>query len=126
MRLFAFVVCVLLAALIVAVPDKTESRLIVFDGSGCRECTQLREYVVRPYLASKARNQVPMEIVDIASLGTSGHALRAPIRTLPTIVIVQDGREVARMAGYSGPDRFYDFLATSLGAKRAGTEFHFD
>ncbi len=122
MRLFLLAalagVCV---ALTLETPRKEAERLLVFESQNCSSCTDLREYVVRPYLLSTAGERLPMEVVDVPSLGTSGHALAAPIKTLPTIVITRGGLEIARMVGYQGPDRFYDFVTSTLHLKRSGT-----
>ena len=111
----------LLAALIIELPKQEQERLVVFESQDCETCKNLREYIVRPYLLSKAGEQLPMEVVDVPSLGTSGHALAAPIKTLPTVIVTRGGREIARLVGYHGPDRFYDFIAATLDLKRSGT-----
>ena len=41
-------------------------------------------------------------------------ALKARIDTLPTAVLMKNGREVDRIVGYWGPDNFFKLLAHML------------
>lgn len=82
------------------------ARLVVFEAPGCAQCRQFREEALPEYWGSPASLELPIQVIDMAALGTGGHPLKARIATLPTFVVMQDGREVARLSGYPGKEGF--------------------
>ena len=60
------------------------------------------------------RQDVPLRFIDVSTTDTAGLGLRGAIRTVPTAVVMQDGREVDRIVGYWGPTNFFIMLSHIL------------
>lgn len=73
--------------------------LVVFETQFCGPCRDFRYDTVKPYFRSERGTDLPMLVVDYDHLGTAGRALKKPIDTLPTTVILDRGREVGRIVG---------------------------
>lgn len=81
---------------------EAEMRLFVFEIEGCTACTQFHTEALQDYWTSETSRSLPLTIVDLNALGTAGQPLRAPIRTVPTFIVMRDGIEIARLTGYPG------------------------
>jgi thioredoxin-related protein len=85
--------------------------LIVFEHPDCAYCRVFRQNIAPSYQSSPRAPQVPLRYVDIAKSDIAGLRLSERIDTLPTAVLMKDGREVGRIAGYWGRDSFLRMLA---------------
>ena len=112
------------AALLLALPLCTlpapleagpTTRLVVFEVADCAPCRLFRQEVLPAYWGSPASLDLPIQLIDMQALGTGGHPLRAPVVTLPTFVVMRDGREVARLAGYPGREGFAALVEAVIG-----------
>ena len=56
-----------------------------------------------------------MRYVDIGQLDPANFQLRADITTVPTIVVLQDGREVDRVEGYPLRDVLFEMVKSRVG-----------
>ena len=56
----------------------------------------------------------PLRFVDINSRDTDSLGLKSRLDTLPTAVVMRDGREVDRIVGYWGPTNFFKLLSFIL------------
>ena len=103
------------AALDVAAPAATPPvELLVFERADCAYCRVFRRDVLPKYRHAVRDDAVPLRFVDIDKSDTERLALKARIDTLPTAVLMKNGREVDRIAGYWGPDNFFKLLAHML------------
>jgi thioredoxin-related protein len=84
--------------------------LLVFEVEGCAYCDVLRRDVLPRYKAAPASARAPMRFVDINQVDTDKLALSSPLRMVPTIVLMRDGREVERVSGYVGPEMFFKMI----------------
>jgi hypothetical protein len=108
------VVCVL------AIPTRAsaEMRLYLFQIANCAACEQFHAEALHDYWTSDASTQLPLTIVDLNALGTAGQPLRAPIRIVPTFVVMRDGIEIARLTGYPGKAAFDAGIAAVLAGEQ--------
>jgi len=84
----------------------TDREVVVFEAQDCVQCLLFRRDVIAPYFGSNRGSVLPMQVVDYDALGTAGRALNRPIVTLPTSVIMNNGREIGRVTGNPGAGRF--------------------
>jgi hypothetical protein len=88
--------------------------LLVFEHADCTYCRVFRRDVLSKYPQSAPGQQAPLRFIDIAKSDTGGLGLRGGIDTLPTAVLMKEGREVDRIVGYWGPENFFKMLAFLL------------
>jgi len=88
--------------------------LLVFEHSECTYCRVFRRDVLPRYESSIPGTSVPLRFVDIEKSDLSALGLRSRIYVVPTAVLMKDGKEVDRIAGYWAPDSFFKLLAHML------------
>jgi Thioredoxin-like domain len=100
------------AALDGASPGIPPLEVLVFEHADCTYCRAFRRDVL-PRFRQQA-NAAPLRFVDIAKNGTADLALKTRIDTVPTVVVMRDGREIDRIVGYWGPINFFRMLSHIL------------
>lgn len=94
--------------------------IVVFERPDCATCLLFRRDIAPRYIASIRGGTAPLRFVDLsirdpaarsAVEGTYDGLLAKPLRLIPTAVIIEDGREFARIEGYTGPDNFFQMVA---------------
>jgi hypothetical protein len=55
-----------------------------------------------------------MRFIDINAPDVDRLTLTAPIDSVPTVLVVENGRELGRIAGYVGPEIFFHSLSQLL------------
>ncbi len=88
--------------------------LLVIEVAGCTVCDLVRLHIQPAYEGSPRARQVPMRYVDITSTDEMNLGLASRVSTVPTIVLMRDGREVDRISGYTGPKHFFVALSEML------------
>lgn len=88
--------------------------LLVIEVAGCTVCDLVRLHIQPAYEGSPRARQVPMRYVDITSTDELKLGLSSRVATVPTIVLMRDGREVDRISGYLGPTNFFAALSEML------------
>lgn len=83
------------------------SELVMFEQPGCSYCLRWDREVGALYGRTNEARTLPLRRLDIASQKQSGIALDAPVRFTPTFVVVEGGREVGRITGYSNDETFW-------------------
>ena len=82
-----------------------ERQLIVFEAEGCPYCELFRAEVLDGW-----SSDVPVA-TSHATVPPAGWELEQALFATPTVVLFEDGREVARFTGYRGePERFWAWL----------------
>lgn len=99
-----------------ATKPATRLELLVIEVSGCTVCDLVRIHIQPAYEASPRSRQVPLRYVDITSIDELRLGLSERVATVPTIVLMRDGREVDRISGYTGPENFFAVLNQMLEA----------
>lgn len=98
-----------------AAPARTPAlEVLVFEHADCIYCRVFRRDVLPRYHQAVRADAAPLRFVDIAKDDTAGLGLNSRIDTLPTVVVVRDGREVDRIVGYWGPTNFFKLLSHIL------------
>ena len=93
-------------------------RLLMVEKVGCVYCEAWDRNIGPGYAASDAGRAAPLMRVDIHGPYPDGLALaRRPFVT-PTFILLDDGREVARIEGYPGKDAFWPMLGDMLDRPR--------
>ena len=67
------------------------------------------------YPKSEVGRRAPLRRVALGDGVPAGLTLKGPIRYTPTFVLVEDGREVDRIEGYSGEDFFWARIEALVG-----------
>jgi thioredoxin-related protein len=119
MRRAAIVVAVLFAALAVATVGQSSLEklntprpleIVVFERAGCTYCQIFRRDVLPQYNRSPTAAKAPMRFVDIDQVDLDALPLQSHLTILPTAVIMHNGRELERIAGYTGPEIFFQII----------------
>ncbi|KAB2912215.1 MAG: hypothetical protein F9K29_20060 [Hyphomicrobiaceae bacterium] len=84
--------------------------LLVFEHPDCVYCREFRRAVMPRYMQSAAAAEAPLRFIDITRTETGNLDLKGRIAAVPTAVLMKDGREFDRIAGYWGPDNFLKML----------------
>lgn len=88
--------------------------LLVIEVAGCTVCELVRSHIQPAYEASPHARRVPMRYVDITSIDELALGLETRVSTVPTIVLMRDGKELDRISGYTGPTNFFAVLTEML------------
>jgi thioredoxin-related protein len=88
--------------------------VLVFEHPDCVYCRVFRRDVLPRYRDAVRAEAAPLRFVDIATADTASLGLNARIDTVPTAVVMRDGREVDRIVGYWGPTNFFKLLSHIL------------
>lgn len=88
--------------------------LLVFEVDGCTYCAVFRRDVLARYQRSPLNTEAPIRFVDLNKTSEKHYALNGDIAMVPTAVLMSQGREVDRLAGYWGPDNFFKLMAGIL------------
>ena len=89
--------------------------LVVFETRPCPYCELFRRDVIADYQRSQQAAAVAIRFVDIAHVDVTKLALSGPLTMVPTTVLMRQGREAGRIAGYTAPDTFARLVAHLLG-----------
>lgn len=84
--------------------------LIAFEAPGCSYCPILRRDVAPSYPSSRAGKVAPLRFIDINDQAAATFELTSPVTMVPTVVLVRDGVEIGRIAGYVGPANMHRLL----------------
>ncbi len=93
-----------------------ESRLelVVVEVENCIYCSIFRRDVAPAYSGSQRARSVPMRFIDINAPDVDSLRLEGPIDNVPTVLVIEGGREVGRITGYVGPENFFHSLSRLL------------
>jgi thioredoxin-related protein len=98
--------------------QRARMALIVIEVPGCFYCRLFRRDVGPAYEASPRAREVPMHYLDLEAAKARRLAFQRPIDVLPTVVLLRNGREVERIAGYMAPENFIrviNYLLSRMG-----------
>ena len=91
------------------------AELVMFDAKWCGHCKRFHREVGESYGQSDVAQVFPLRVIDIDH-EQPDFEVRERVRSTPTFVFVEDGREIARFSGYASPDRFYDTMRRAVDA----------
>ena len=91
--------------------SKKTAELLVFEAKRCAYCFIFRRDVVPSYLQSPRARDVPMRFINVHKADMTQLRLNAPVTIVPTVVLMEHGREVGRISGYMGPEPFFHMVS---------------
>jgi thioredoxin-related protein len=89
----------------------TPMEVLVFEHPGCTYCPVFRRDIATTYARSTSAAEAPVRYIDLAKSDIDGLRLKGRIDMVPTVVVMKDGEEVGRIAGYWGRENFLKMLA---------------
>lgn len=104
-----------LTALFASVPPSGAAELVMVERPGCHWCALWHEEIGPAYPNSAEGTRAPLRRVQISDLPEDVDFDTAPVYT-PTFVLIDDGRELARIEGYPGAHFFWPLLTQMLDA----------
>ncbi len=106
----------LAAVLLFGTSGAHAAELLILEQKGCAWCQRWDEEIGLIYPKTEHAEKAPLRRVDIHDPWPGDLAsIRKEVFT-PTFVLVEDGKEIARMRGYSG-DEFFWFLLDEMMSK---------
>lgn len=91
--------------LLACTPATAAETLVAFTAAWCGPCQRLKaDLADDPQLAGDRE----IRMVDVDD--EPGEARRCHVRTVPTFLLLRDGEEVRRLAGYPGAKKFREWV----------------
>lgn len=107
-RLFKF----LTTSLLLSAPSAWTADLVMVEQHGCHYCERWDAEISHIYPKTEEGTRAPLRRVNLRDLPIDLEFKSRPVFT-PTFVLIEDGRELGRIEGYSG-DEFFWFLLKRL------------
>jgi hypothetical protein len=108
-RRAAFLATLMLASLIGWAPART-AELVMFERAGCPWCARWDAEVAPSYGKTPEGKLAPLRRHNVDRGQPKDIALERPVRYTPTFVLVDEGKEVARITGYMDNAMFWGTL----------------
>jgi len=86
------------------------AQLVMTDHRACRYCAQFNREVGKVYSQTEAGQLAPLRRVSRLKKWPSDLATITPAYHTPVFILVENGREVGRFAGYIGEEAFWQQL----------------
>src|SRR5690242_5575179 len=77
------------------------SELVMFEQGGCVWCAKWNREVAPVYEKTDEARLLPLRRIDIGDQNHAGFTLKERVLYTPTFVVVDNGREIGRITGYS-------------------------
>ncbi len=90
------------------------AELLMYRRAGCPWCAAWDRQVGPVYGKTDIGKRVPVRMIDLDEPQQPGLSLASPVRFTPTFVLVENGREIARIEGYPGEDFFWELLGRHM------------
>lgn len=103
---FALTFAFLISLAAVAGPVNA-AELFVFRSAHCPTCVAWEREIGRSYAATAEGQRAPLQHVNIDGGRGSNFADRYAVEVTPTFVLIERGREIGRIEGYSGGRKFW-------------------
>lgn len=105
-----------------AVPGALAAELIMLERPGCSWCIRWNREIAPIYPLTEEGQRAPLRRVDVTRPWPEDLAGIATDRYTPTFIVVENGREVARLRGYPGDNFFWPLLEAMLAKLGPATE----
>ena len=80
--------------------------ILVLEVDGCHICGLVRQNIQPVYEQTPRAREIPMRLVNASRLDEAKIGLTTRLDTVPTAVLMVDGREVSRITGYWAPENY--------------------
>jgi thioredoxin-related protein len=94
------------------------AELLMFESQSCIYCLRWERTVGSLYDKTDEAKVLPLRRIDIDRQSASGVVLQSRVLYTPTFIVVDKGREIGRIEGFSSDDQFWGLL-DQLAAKIA-------
>lgn len=88
--------------------------VVAVEAPGCSYCNLFRRDIAPAYAASAAAKTAKLRFLDLNDKAIDAIRFAQPISLVPTVVVVKDGVEIARINGYVAPHSFYALIKSVL------------
>jgi hypothetical protein len=105
--------CVLVALLGAAFPAMSDE-LVMYRRAGCPYCLAWDREIGSVYPKTDIGKSLPLRQVHLDRGKDNSVELKRPIRYTPTFIVVENGKEKARIEGYPGEFFFWGLLEKLL------------
>ncbi len=105
-----------LSITLVATP-LSAAELVLFEFDGCLWCEQWKADVGSYYAETAEGKAAPLRVVDLFDKRPAHLRQIRPVSATPTFVLVEKGREVGRITGYTDAKSFWTDFGKMLTAK---------
>ncbi|SMX47642.1 hypothetical protein MAA8898_03716 [Maliponia aquimaris] len=92
----------------------SDLRLIMVEQPGCAYCAAWDDQIAPAYPHTAEGRFAPLVRADLHMGPPEGVTYARRVSFTPTFILVEDGREIARMEGYVGEDFFWPVYAKLL------------
>lgn len=90
------------------------AELVMFEQPGCAWCMRFDQEIAPAWPKTEQGKRAPLRRVNIQDPLPEDLATIAVERFTPTFVLVDDGREIARLRGYPGDEFFWHLIDEML------------
>jgi hypothetical protein len=97
-----------------AVLPALSAELVMYRRAGCAYCLTWDREIGPIYPKTEVGQKLPLRQVHLDRGKDTSVVLKSPVRYTPTFVIVEDGKEKARIEGYPGEFFFWGVLEKLL------------
>ena len=105
-------VMILAAAIVLSISSSSAAELIMVRQAGCPWCAAWDRDIAPIYGKTEIGRRAPLRMFDLRDRLLI--SLKSPIIYTPTFVLVEKGREIGRIEGYTGDHFFWVLLETLL------------
>ena len=109
MRIPTFVPCLMTAAMLASAAPAAAMELLMVERPGCAWCARWTREVGPVYAKTEEGRRAPLRRIDIDA-APAGVDLKAPLLFTPTFVLVDKGKEIGHIEGYTDEAFFYAYL----------------
>ena len=113
--------CMAVALAFATAQSTLAADLVMVEQEGCHWCAKWNEEISHIYPNTDEGRRAPLRRVNLRALPDDIAFESKPVFT-PTFVLVDDGKELARMEGYAGDEFFWFLLNKMLDAHPDVTE----
>jgi len=107
------VLIAVLTTLMLALPARAETYLLMAEEAGCYWCARWNEEIAHIYPKTAEGQAAPLRRYDLYA-ETPDVTFKQRVHYTPTFILVQDGTEIDRLEGYPGEDFFWGVLSMML------------
>lgn len=104
---------VLVALLTLPVPARAVE-LVMVEQPGCYYCERWHDEIAEIYPKTEAGKFAPLRLAQLRAPAPDGYEYARKVVYTPTFIVIEDGREIARIEGYPGEDFFWFVLEKTL------------
>jgi hypothetical protein len=104
----------ILALIAIGAGPAQAAELVMFTRAGCPWCMRFEREVAPIYARTQEGRAAPLRRLELKAGGFDEAGLTEPVFATPTFVLIDQGREIGRITGYSGDDAFWGLLGKML------------